>query len=102
METNDDFEDMKPAAKPTPVKARDQRSNSISADTTIDGRRDSETLSQEIPFLITHWLAGYSNRPSTAEDREAVARVREATNQLAEAFCTLGAFGPGKVSCVGL
>jgi hypothetical protein len=71
---------------------------------------NSNHIQREIPFLVTHWLANYgaehvkkqhSNINSAhdhvvatdQERREALARIRRATNEIAAAFATLGAYG---------
>jgi hypothetical protein len=53
----------------------------------------------DIPFLVTHWLAGYepSVLPQTLNQREkeaAVLKIRQAAATLASAFTELEAFGP--------
>ena len=80
----------------------------------------NNNTSSELPFLITHWLNGYSqqhqqqrrikngnfisnnkkrnqsSKGTNEEDvrtKEALARVRKATSELASAFADLGAFG---------
>ena len=51
----------------------------------------------ELPFLVTHWLAGFkSDSPSQTA---AVEKIRRAACELASAFHTLGVFGE-KVSTV--
>lgn len=68
---------------------------------SMDG--DSQ-ISKDLPFLVTHWLANYrsssdnatessSETTQTMEYRKAMAKIRQATSDLASAFTTLGAFG---------
>ena len=74
-----------------------------------------QSVAGEIPFLITHWLAGYTQRDGTAHDTcdavssctdtttssllsneariAAIKQIQKATSDLAVAFQTLGAFG---------
>jgi hypothetical protein len=67
----------------------------------------SNRVQQEIPFLVTHWLANYGtvhnhnnnnnnnykNASSEQERQESLARIRRATSEIASAFATLGAYG---------
>jgi hypothetical protein len=85
-------------------------------DTTMDGNNQ---ISQDLPFLVTHWLANYNKNngngnneetattasttttTNTAVDElqtmqrraEAMAKIRKATSDIASAFASLGAFG---------
>jgi hypothetical protein len=71
----------------------------------------NNNLQQELPFLVTHWLANYgtnsadtttNNPPACSQDerQEAMARIRRATSEIASAFATLGAYGTTfRVSC---
>ena len=76
-----------------------------SDDTTIsmDG---TQRINQELPFLVTHWLANYrssssndNNNISNEEtqhqerEREAMAKIRRATSDIASALASIGAYG---------
>ena len=61
-------------------------------------------VSEDLPFLVTHWLAHYSadrvqgNQESKVEAddperKRALERIRSATAELASAFTSLGAYG---------
>ena len=56
-----------------------------------------QQISQEIPFLVTHWLANYEKSKSNAsgdeEEKAAMAKIRHAASEIASAFATLGAYG---------
>jgi flagellin-like hook-associated protein FlgL len=62
---------------------------------------DTGAIQQELPFLVTHWLANYDNRagtaaasgPSEVERQQAMARIHHATSEIASALATLGAYG---------
>ena len=75
---------------------------------TMDDTSDnvSNHVQQEIPFLVTHWLANYgtvqndnnngnnNNKSSSEQERqEALVRIRRATSEIASAFATIGAYG---------
>lgn len=101
MNHSDDesMEDAKPAAKPS---ARpDNRGSAPNVPPTVGakdaGATSSPLVPGEVPFLITHWLAGYSNHAQTQQNPEAMAKIQAATRQLAEAFSETGAFGQAKV-----
>ena len=63
----------------------------------------SDQISQEdLPFLVTHYLANFhkeecreDSKASSLdpEQKEALDRIRRATNEIASAFSTLGAYG---------
>ena len=65
----------------------------------------SDRIREELPFLVTHWLANYKQRESDdssencydqeAKHREhaAIANIRRATSELASAFASIGAYG---------
>jgi hypothetical protein len=66
---------------------------------TLPPHRDESSVSSEIPFLVTQWIANYSNsNGETQEEKEekdaALRRIRNAASELAAAFSTLGAYGP--------
>jgi hypothetical protein len=91
MESSDDEDTRKPAARPTidrPV-LRDQSP----ADTV------ALPVTGELPFLVTHWLSGYSSvgddqqHARTEDQQAALAKIRNAAADLASAFSVLGAFG---------
>ena len=48
---------------------------------------------EELPFLVTHWLANYNISNNDNNNAEAVERIRRASAELASAFSFLGAFG---------
>lgn len=65
-------------------------------------------ISQDLPFVVTHWLDNYRSSDGINEDtetsttitavqtmlhQEAMAKIRQATSDLASAFATIGAFG---------
>ena len=63
-----------------------------------------QQISQEIPFLVTHWLANYEKSKSTGsgdeKEKAAMAKIRNAASEIASAFATLGAYGTTlRVSC---
>ena len=139
MDDDDDGEDArKPAARPTTSMRSPSTAESISSPqygrtSTMDGNHLSippnegiindddddssviQSVAGEIPFLITHWLAGYTQRDGTAHDTcdavssctdtttssllsneariAAIKQIQKATSDLAVAFQTLGAFG---------
>ena len=77
-----------------------------SGDDEMDGASEAHpthpslSMSSELPFLVTHWLAnGYqagdeeSDRAEEAEQSAARERIRKAAAELASAFSVLGAFG---------
>ena len=103
--------------KSTP--AAGSSSNGDGGDTAMDGNNQ---ISQDLPFLVTHWLANYNenngngnngNNEETARTAstttttntavddlqtmqrraEAMAKIRKATSDIASAFASLGAFG---------
>ena len=53
--------------------------------------------SEEMPFLVTHWLANYGAASTVGtrnmEQQEALDRIRKATSEIASAFESLGAYG---------
>jgi hypothetical protein len=61
--------------------------------------RDSEMVNnaEEIPFLVTHWLANYKSKATEGEEgpehEQAMQRIRKATSEIASAFSSLGAYG---------
>ena len=53
---------------------------------------------EEMPFLVTHWLANYGAASTVVgtknvEQQEALDRIRKATSEIASAFESLGAYG---------
>jgi hypothetical protein len=132
---DDDEDERKPAARPTSnTTVRSPSSDAISlqqprlksttndndlsippnGDSVDDGGNVVQSVIGEIPFLITHWLTGYSRSSggtvSVAEDdpppasprlshearNAAMKQIQKATSDLAAAFQTLGAFGSSK------
>lgn len=90
----------KPAAK------TDSGTNDAEPTNTNDGGNPStaptvpsDRINQEdIPFLVTHYLANFhkeEHKESSLdpERKEALDRIRRATNEIASAFSTLGAYG---------
>lgn len=53
---------------------------------------EEANISQELPFLVTNWLANYRS-PSGDAGCEAEKRIRDAAAELASAFASAGAFG---------
>jgi len=107
MMMDEDEEDAKPAAKPSP-KADGTISTTTTEDadstTAADPQGESEQQQQlqpvtgELAFLVTHWLSGYrANLPAAADltEEQAAAwqKIQYATQELSSAFATLGAFG---------
>lgn len=74
--------------------------DSVDAAILSDG---AQQISQEIPFLVTHWLSNFGNSSGTTaitgtevsqdHQRIAVAKIRRAASELASAFSSLGAYG---------
>ena len=133
MDDDDGEEARKPAARPTTSTAESISSPQYGRTSTMDGNHLSippnegiindddddssviQSVAGEIPFLITHWLAGYTQRDGTAHDMcgavssctdnttssllsneariAAIKQIQKATSDLAVAFQTLGAFG---------
>jgi hypothetical protein len=87
----DDEEDSKPAARSAIAAVTDRRSIPES------GEGCEPANSGEIPFLITHWLDGFTSdaatRYDTATDYATIQSIRNATATLASAFESLGSFG---------
>jgi hypothetical protein len=59
---------------------------------------------QDIPFLVTHYLANFAKQGGAAAatagaDPEALEKIRRATNDIASAFASLGAFGTTTKVC---
>lgn len=54
----------------------------------------AQTVSGELPFLVTHWLAGFKTAAGLSGQQAAAAEtVQRAANDLAQAFSVLGVFG---------
>jgi hypothetical protein len=144
--TNIEEEDeRKPAARPTANNVKNLSTQSISSqqlrlmdhdlnappnraidDDDHDDNDDVDNMVQalagEIPFLIMHWLNGYSRTGATNHDAEddslrtsqntassqlstearnaAMRQIQKATSDLALAFQTLGAFGTTQKVCI--
>ena len=138
FEEDDSDDARKPAARPSPVATTISK---LSPPTTHNNDNDPSVLEEtadtnditvmqsvtgEIPFLITHWLSGYPNAATAAahhqhddddddddqlakyderKKEDAIARhaamqqIQRATAQLAVAFQTLGAFGTTRKVC---
>jgi hypothetical protein len=141
FEEDDSDDARKPAARPSPIATTISKS---SPSTTHDNDNDPSVLEEsadtndipvmqsvtgEIPFLVTHWLSGYPYAATTArvhhdddddddddqlanyderKKKDAIARhaamqqIQRATAQLAVAFQTLGAFGTTRKVCYGM
>lgn len=114
---DEDIEDGKPAAKPSlpPVAgpvvpvANDNTISKVWSDLSGVDRGEGQQLLGELPFLVTHWLAGYHRStadtvPAESEEQtKAVQTIEQAAKDLASAFATLGAFGAAsRVSSVRL
>ena len=99
-----------PGSGPTNVDA----DNHDRGDALVSSSDGTQQIREEIPFLVTHWLANYGNSSSSinnnsssnnnnnnnnnskeAQDREqmALAKIRRATSEIASALNTLGAYG---------
>jgi hypothetical protein len=89
-----------PGSGPTNVDA-DNHDGGVALVSSSDG---TQQIREEIPFLVTHWLANYGSNSSNnndnssskeAQDREqmAIAKIRRATSEIASALNTLGAYG---------
>ena len=101
--------DGKPAAKsslpqaagPMTLVANDSTIPAAWSDPSSVDCGEGQQVLGELPFLVTHWLAGYHHRSTTAdavpaeseEQTKAVQTIERAANDLASAFATLGAFG---------
>jgi hypothetical protein len=79
-----------------------ENKNNDNNETTIPQESDVvRTTTGEIPFLITHWLAGLKDAEKiddmqielSSERVAAMAKIQNAAQDLAIAFQTLGAFG---------
>ena len=92
------LDDAAAAANPDPFSTSNVVSSVVLAPTA--------NVRQELPFLVTNWLAHFSsssssaaaemNEPDSAETKQqalARQRIRHAASELASAFSTLGAFG---------
>jgi hypothetical protein len=74
-------------------------------DDSTEMTHGANQIQQELPFLVTHWLANYGNNNNIVgatgttasalerDRQEAIARIRRATTEIASAFRTLGAYG---------
>jgi hypothetical protein len=100
---DDDEEDSrKPAARPTVrtsvPDAMDSTTSILPTTTTFP---HPSTGAEELPFLVTHWLAGFAatNALSTNPSSSALFRIQQAASDLAEAFSALGAFGTAMKVC---
>ncbi|KAG7365261.1 serine/threonine protein kinase containing WD-40 repeat domain [Nitzschia inconspicua] len=92
---------------PTPQPRNDSGNNHDGSDGVDASNANTDALlsgiPQELPFLVTHWLANFDNQrvvandasiaPSESERQHAIARIRRATSEIASAFATLGAYG---------
>jgi hypothetical protein len=78
--------------KPAPTNAASVGPPSNSGSTAGAGINQ-----EDVPFLITHWLAHYGGQNKEGmEDpqrKEATERIRKATSEIASAFASLGAYG---------
>jgi hypothetical protein len=98
---DDDEEDCrKPAAQPSPPTQQTLRTDPIETSSAVETFQPESdvlhTITGEVPFLITHWLAGFTDRTAVEAESEVVAamsKIQKATEDLAIAFQTLGAYG---------
>jgi hypothetical protein len=100
----------------TSTPAADSSSNGDGRDTTMDGNNQ---IGQDLPFIVTHWLANYNKNNGNGNNKEtartastttttntavddlqtiqrraeAMAKIRKASSDIASAFASLGAFG---------
>ena len=64
-----------------------------------DGTHGTQLIREELPFLVTHWLANFEkngrsgNEQARECERLAMAKIRRATSEIASAFASLGAYG---------
>ena len=83
------------------IRADDATSNGeIASSNNVEPVID---LSQELPFLVTNWLAQFGTQSQTSsshvdseiegERTAALARIHRAASDLAVAFASLGSFG---------
>ena len=103
--SDDDEEVRKPAAanldetyhRHSVEQISDNIDGKVSENTLLGHETLVETVVGELPFLVTHWLSGYSMDGreilKTDEETAALLKIRKATADLASAFTTLGAFG---------
>jgi WD40 repeat protein len=103
--------DQKPAARPS-VTSHLVLSSSDVEMSTLPSTAASIALSPELPFLVTHWLdyfasqnqshvADASSRSSSAipeQQKAALAKIKSLTQELSNAFTTLGAYGTAAVN----
>jgi len=83
----------------------DSNGDDIEKAVPMDGNNH---ISQDLPFIVTHWLDNYRSSNGINEDtetstaitavqtmlhQEAMAKIHKATSDLASAFATIGAFG---------
>lgn len=95
---DDDEDSRKPAARPTvrnPTFVLDAMNSTTTALPTTTMVPSSCTSAAELPFLVTHWLAGLATATDTVpvSHMSALLRIQQAAGDLAEAFTALGAFG---------
>ena len=90
--------------KPPPTNngGRQATMNGADSTPTMASVNDKATTSiggeGEIPFLVTHWLANYVRQQKKeglpdAEQKAIIDKISNATNEIASAFSSLGAFG---------
>jgi hypothetical protein len=85
--------DSKPAATNDSVDESPSPSPSPAASTN-----ETSSAAGEIPFLVTHWLANYVKEQKKAgvpdaERKAVIDKISSATNEIASAFFSLGAYG---------
>lgn len=92
MESSDEEDARKPAARPTINTTPPLQNESSSADAVV-----AVPVDGELPFLVTHWLSEYfggdQHNAGTMEQQAAVTKIHKAAADLASAFSAIGAFG---------
>lgn len=98
-EDDEEEDSRKPAARPTlrrpTVTSPDVMDSTTMVLPTSGPVPFPSTIAGELPFLVTHWLAGFAttNTLPTNASSSALFRIQQAAGDLAEAFSALGAFG---------
>jgi len=82
-----------PGAASEPINIQDANNNN-----GLAAAMGGQQIREEIPFLVTHWLANYgtnnsNTNPVDEQQRLAMAKIQSATSELASAFASLGAYG---------
>ena len=87
-----------PPTKAAAAVVEDVDPNPATSAAAIPTNDDTTTnTAGEIPFLVTHWLANYVRQQKKelpdAEQRAIIDKISNATNEIASAFSSLGAYG---------